>query len=169
MEHQRPRVMERQRPRVIEYQRPRVIEYQRPRVIERQRPRVSGSGQRTSAATGHVEFHRNKYIIITGINCNFKLAVQDVALAYYALLSATGHVQLHCNEYIILMGIHCNFKCAVQDILSRCQILELAEPSRIMLSRLYSWRSYVEVLHFVANRHNAPRKCGDEQNKGKNT
>ena len=112
----------------------RAMERQRPRPIERQRPRVSGSGQRTSAATGHVEFHRNKCIIITRINCNFKLAVQDVALAYYALLSATGHVQLHCNEYIILMGIHCNFKCAVQYILSRCQILELAETSRIMLS-----------------------------------
>ena len=70
------------RPRIIEHQRPRVMKSQRPRVIELQRPRVSGSGQRTSAATGHVEFHRNKYILITGINCNFKLAVQDVGLAY---------------------------------------------------------------------------------------
>ena len=68
--HNRPGVMEHQRPRVMESQRPRVIEYQRPRVIELQRPRVSGSGQRTSAATGHVEFHRNKYILITGFNCN---------------------------------------------------------------------------------------------------
>jgi hypothetical protein len=69
-------------------------------------------------------------------------------LAYYALSSAMGHVQHHCSKYIIIMGIHCDFKCAVQDVFVRCQILELAEPSRMPNTRAGRALAYY-ALSFV--------------------